>query len=312
MKDKLPKVTFGFVNCNRLHYLRSCLESFLMCTEDYTNKEIIVVDNASTEDGTDEYLEELKNRGFAVFRQRVRDPSNEYAKALNIIAENATGKYVAPIPADIQFVVKGQWLQEYVNFLEEYEETTGCISFDAQRRIRNASGQYSNMLGSTGFKFLYHFNRNPVMGAMNCMVTKKMLDMVYPWETENVSHEGGEDSETKMLKKIETIFREKGFRKFYSAPAIPVAVGIFNEQGGNARVRGNRRFGNYWPPPEDDKGVSYYEIHSFERVMEEFGETTGPVAIEDIAEANGWKLPIDEFGAWIKLKDSPDIKSVEI
>ncbi len=60
--SKMPKVSFGFINCNRLHYLRSCLESFLVCTEDYPNKEIIVVDNASTEDGTDEYLEELRER----------------------------------------------------------------------------------------------------------------------------------------------------------------------------------------------------------------------------------------------------------
>ena len=57
-----PKVSFGFINCNRLHYLKSCLESFLRCTEDYPNKEIIVVDNASTEEGTDEYIEELKEK----------------------------------------------------------------------------------------------------------------------------------------------------------------------------------------------------------------------------------------------------------
>ena len=94
-----PKVTFGFVNCNRLHYLRSCVESLLICTEDYSNKEIIIVDNASKEEGTEEYLNDLRDRGFKVFVQEERDPSNEYAKALNIIAENATGKYVASIPA---------------------------------------------------------------------------------------------------------------------------------------------------------------------------------------------------------------------
>lgn len=310
--SKMPKVSFGFVNCNRLHYLRSCLESLLVCTEDYENKEIIIVDNASTEEGTDEYLEELKERGFNVFQQEARDPSNEYAKALNIIAENATGKYVAPIPADIQFVVKGCWLKEYVEFLEQYEDTTGCVSFDAQRRIRNAAGSYSNELGSNDFKFLYHFNRNPVMGAMNCMVSKSLLDKIYPWDVQNDSHEGGGDSETKMLEKIVRIIKSEGMQKFYAAPSIPVAVGIFNEQGGNARVRGNMRFGEYWSPPADESGVSYYKIHSFEEVMEKFGPSSHPVAIEDITEAVGWQLPIDSSGAWIKLKDSPDIKSVEI
>ena len=85
-----PKVTFGFVNCNRLHYLRSCVESLLICTEDYSNKEIIIVDNASKEEGTEEYLNDLRDRGFKVFVQEERDPSNEYAKALNIIAEKPT------------------------------------------------------------------------------------------------------------------------------------------------------------------------------------------------------------------------------
>ena len=285
--SKMPKVSFGFVNCNRLHYLRSCLESLLVCTEDYENKEIIIVDNASTEEGTDEYLEELKERGFSVFRQEARDPSNEYAKALNIIAENATGKYVAPIPADIQFVVKGGWLKEYIEFLEQYEDTND-------------------------FKFLYHFNRNPVMGAMNCMISKSLLDKIYPWDIQNDNHEGGGDSETKMLEKIAKIVKSEGMQKFYAAPSIPVAVGIFNEQGGNARVRGNMRFGEYWSPPADESGVSYYKIHSFEEVMKKFGPCSHPVAIEDITEAVGWKLPIDSSGAWIKLKDSPDIKSVEI
>lgn len=311
-KNKLPKVTFGFVNCNRLHYLKSCLESFLLCTEDYQNKEIIVVDNASTEDGTDEYIEDLTQRGFKVFRQKQRDPSNEYAKALNLITENATGKYVAPIPADVQFVVKGGWLKEYIEFFEKYEDTTGCISFDAQRRVRNAAGRYSNPLGDGDFKFLYHFNRNPIMGAMNCMLTKEMLDRIYPWPTINSAHEGGGDSETKMLKKIQNLLRGSDMQKFYSAPAIPVSIGIFNEKGGNARVRGNMRFGDYWAPPSDDTDVCYYKIHKFDSVIEKYGEEDKPTSIEDISEAIGWKLPIDASGEWIKLKDSPDLSGVQV
>jgi len=306
------KVTFGFINCNRLHYLRSCLESFLECTEDYSEKEIIVVDNASTEEGTDEYLEELKERGFKVFRQQERDPSNEYAKALNIATENATGKYVSLIPADVQFVVKGGWLKEYVDFFEKYEDTTGCISFDAQRRVRNQAGTYSNTLGNDEFKFLYHYNRNPVMGAMNCMVSKEMLDLIYPWDTDNSAHEGGEDSETKMLKKIEEVLKAKGMTVFYCAPVVPVSVGIFNEKGGNARVRGIMRYGDYWAPPKDESGVKYYKIHDYADVVESLGGGDTPVSIEDISESIGWNLPIDDNGAWIKLKNPPNMIGIPV
>ena len=84
-----PLVTFGFVNCNRLHYLRSCVESLLICTESYKNKELIIVDNASIEAGTDVYLAELKERGYHVEKTETRDPENEFAKALNYINENA-------------------------------------------------------------------------------------------------------------------------------------------------------------------------------------------------------------------------------
>ena len=55
---ELPKVSIGFINCNRLHYLKSCVESFMYCTQDYQNKELIIVDNNSVEEGTEEYLKQ--------------------------------------------------------------------------------------------------------------------------------------------------------------------------------------------------------------------------------------------------------------
>tara|TARA_A100001015_G_scaffold300106_1_gene385062 strand:- start:1923 stop:2852 length:930 start_codon:yes stop_codon:yes gene_type:complete len=306
-----PKVSFGFVNCNRLHYLKSCLESFLICTEDYENKEILVVDNASAELGTEQYLSELKDRGFKVFRQDDRDPSNEYAKALNILAENSTGDYVAMIPADVQFVVRGGWLSEYVEFFEKFEDTTGCISFDAQRTIRNKRGTYSNILGDD-FKFVYHYNRPPVMGAMNCMVSRSMLNNMFPWSIDNNSHEGGNDSETKMLEKLDSLYKRKKITKWYASGMIPVSIGIFNDKGGNARVRGNKRYGDYWSPPNDPSGILYYEIHDYENIIEAHEDASVPVGIEDIAMANGWQLPIDENGQWIKMKADPNLIGVDI
>jgi len=304
MEQTLPRVTVGFVNCNRLFYLKSCVESFIICAEDYANKEIIVVDNSSIEDGTSEYLEDLENRGFKVFRQTERDPANEYAKALNIIAENATGDFIASIPADVQFVVKGKWLHEYVKFLELYEDTTGCISFDAQRKIRNDNGKYSNLLGDDDFKFIYHYQRNPIMGAMNCMITKNTMDMMHPWDVDNHAHEGGKDSETKMLEKVANIILRNNSRIYYAAPTIPVSIGIFHEDGSNARVRGSKRYGTYKPPPGDETGIKYYEIINYEDLPEEWFSRTTPIHIEEISKSIGWNLPIDTAGKWIKAKES--------
>ena len=296
---EMPLVTFGFVNCNRLFYLRSCIESFLETTSDYPNKQIIVVDNASDEAGTDEYLDELRGRGFLVIKQPERDPSNEYAKALNIIAENSEGQYVAPIPADTQFVVRGRWLHEYIEFFQKYEEGIGCISFDAQRRIRNRNGTYSKVLGEGDMKFLFHFNRNPVMGAANCLFSKKMLDMMYPWEVQNKSHEGGQDSETKMLVKVKQHLNETNKQVYYAAPIIPVSIAIFNEDGNTARVRKNKRYGKYIEPKDK---VRYYEMHEFDEVVSRYGDSKTPIGIEDVAVAVDWNLPLDQKGNWIKSK----------
>ena len=127
---------------------------------------------------------------------------------------------------------------------------------------------------------------------------------MYPWDTDNDSHEGGHDSETKMLRKIQDFIKKKNLSLFYCAPIIPVAVGIFNEKGGNARVRGYYRHGDYHPPPGDKDGVEYYKIHDFEEITEEHKGKSTPVSIEEVSEAVGWKLPIDDKGAWIKLKET--------
>ena len=85
--NNLPLVTFGIVNCSRLHYLKSCFKSLVHTTKSYSNIEIIVVDNASVEDGTEEFLSKIEKEKFVrVFRQESRDPSNEFAKGLNIIS----------------------------------------------------------------------------------------------------------------------------------------------------------------------------------------------------------------------------------
>jgi len=69
-----PLVTLSVSNCNRLHYFKSCFESLYETTKDYPNREFIVVDCASVEEGTDKYLTELKGRGVNVKKFTKRDP----------------------------------------------------------------------------------------------------------------------------------------------------------------------------------------------------------------------------------------------
>ena len=291
------KVTFGFVNCNRLYYLKSCLESLLYCTEDYEDKEIIIVDNASIEKGTEEYLQEKEKQGFHIKRQKKRDPSNEFAKALNCIAENALGDFICPLQGDVQFVVKGRWLQDLVDYYMDNIEDIGSVVLDAQRRQRI----YISHLKQDEIVFR-DSTRYPVLGAADVFYSRQIVEKVYPWKVSNESHEGGKDSETAMLEKVQKMMRDgKMSRNITSVLLkIPVSAAILTDaRGTNARVRGNKRYGDYWPPKKDFR---YYKIWEYEQIKKRFEYLQRPIAFEELILPIRWQLPLDNFG---ELKKNP-------
>ena len=309
-----PRVTFGIVNCNRLHYLKSCLESLIFCTKSYENKELIVIDNASMEEGTSEYLDEIEKRGIIVIRQEKRDPSNEFAKALNIISEIATGEYICPLQGDMQFIVRGPWLEEYVSYFQKYENHIGCISLDAQRKVtidrRSPYGIFDKSDLDDSFRFFLEPKRPPISGAADVMYSKEIIKKIYPWNINNISHEGGEDSETAMLKKIESLIKSSDLKDvFFISPQIPVSATIqTDERGTNARVRGTKRYGDYWPPKKDFR---YYEIFEIEDLITNCNSDTPPIAIDVLARGIGWNVPKDSFGNWLKNPIQPESASID-
>ena len=247
----LPKITFGIVNCNRLHYLKSCLESLLLSTSDYYNKEIIIIDNASIEDGTEEYLlEKEKNEIITVVRQKDRDPENEFAIALNTIVELSTGDLICPLQGDMQFTTTGGWLYEYAKIFKEFGNNIGCVGLDAQRAVRindhTPFGIFTEDHLNRPFRFYIDTKRNPICGAGDVFYTREVIEKIYPWNVNNKSHEGGQDSETEMLIKARNILKsgELGARVFLT-PQIPVSIAIYTDsRGTNARVRRNKRYGD--------------------------------------------------------------------
>ena len=299
-----PKVSFGMVNCNRLFYLKSCLESLLECTQDYPNKEIIIVDNASAEKGTKEYLDSIKDENIKIHITKERDPSNEYARGLNTIYELSDGDYIIPLEGDLQFIVKNGWLKEYVDFFENNKESTGSISLDAQRTIRLNNGRYLFPKNQSKYKFIYNLANHPISGAGDAVYSREILDKMYPWVTENSSHEGGGDCETKMLAKINKILGDKRSSTFLAVPIFPVCTAIYTDpRGTNARIRGNKGYGEYWPPKESFK---YYEIHEYEDALKLISDRDVPLGIESVANPIGWDKPLDNQGNWLKNPIRPE------
>lgn len=298
---KLPKVTFGFVNCNRLEYVKSCIESTLECTSDYPNREFILVDNASIETGTQEYLEEKKNQGFKVFKTKERDPHNEYARALNTIIENTTGEYVVPLAGDTQCVAK-RWLEDFVKFFEKVEEIAGCICLNAQRTPTVVSHEYVRLQFDQNF--LIDLNRPPMPGAADVLFkTSRVLDLMYPWEIDNSNHEYSDDSETKMLKKVQDRLLEQDLKLVHFVPIVPVYMTIYTDpRGTNARVRENKRYGRYSPPMESHKYYEYYDYLSRKGLDHKFQTLT----MEEVAVPIGWKRFVDKNGIWKKNPIRPE------
>jgi hypothetical protein len=272
------------------------------CAYDYPNIEIIVVDNASVEEGTDEYLEELRTRDVHVHQTKIRDPANEYASALNYIVKNATGEFICPLAGDMQFVVRGGWLERYVSFYMENMENIGCIAFDAQRRITNESHQYSLPVDAKGMRFVCDFSRPPVATSANAMFSRENLMKMGPWNISNASHEGGthgQDTETKMWNRVKSL-HESGLVSWSQVlPIVPVSIAIWTDpRGSSVRVRGNKRYGKYFEPKEK---YMYYKVRSFDKAMGmDNKDRVVPIEIESVAVGLGWKVPIDENGNWKK------------
>jgi glycosyltransferase involved in cell wall biosynthesis len=299
------RVTFGFINCNRLFYLRSCIESLLECTKDYANKELIIIDNASVEPGTKEYLDEKESQGFIVVRQDKRDPSNEFAKGLNTIAELATGDLICPLQADVQFVLEGDWLSEVVALFQQYAPHVGCVILDAQRNITNQSHKFSQTISDNDFRFVVDTGRNPISGAGDVMYSREVLDLIYPWHVKNKDHEGGQDSETEMLNKIKRIIADNKSGYHCFMPVYPVSAAIHTDKRGtNARIRGNKRYGDYWAPKEDN--FRYYDLVSLSDIKKENKEFMIPLGIEDVVNTVGFDKPVDKDGVWLKNPIRPE------
>ena len=304
MKDTL-KVTFGIVNCNRLHYLKSCLESLVYCTEDYPNKEIIIIDNASIENGTEKYLLEKEKEGIKVFRQDERDPANEFARGCNIIVSEASGDLIAPLQGDSQFIVKGGWLNHFSEFYKKYMNVVGSTVIDAQRTIRNKSNTYSEILCDSEYPFTMDLSRIPFSCSANAIYSKASLEYFGPWSEDNKSHEGGMDSENDMRQRVRSVLSKYENPQFFCGHPIftPMAAIYTDPRGTNSRIRGDKRYGEYWPPKKDFK---YYKIFSFEEASKMCQDRAIPIGIEEIAIGEGWNVPIDQQGNWKKNPIRPE------
>jgi glycosyltransferase involved in cell wall biosynthesis len=302
----MKKVTFGVVGCNRLFYLKSCIESLLDTTQEYTNKELIIVDNASVEAGTKEYLSSLEERGFTVIRKLERNPPNEFAIGLNEIFRQSSGDYVCMLQGDMQFVLPN-WLKDVIEFYEKNLDSVGSFMLDAQRRITINSHDIRQFNtdkcpSNSENYFFADLSRDPISPAADALYSRKVLESIFPWCEDNFNHEGSLDSENEMRYRVLGMMKEKKLPRYVTAfSSVPQSIAIYTDpRGTQGRVRGNKRYGQYWPA-KDISGWKYYEY-----ISEKEFDNTYPKSIEDIAKPIGFEKMLDNSGNWLKNPIRPE------
>lgn len=298
-------LTIGIVNCNRLFYLQSQIASLLLTAKKQLSQiQLIIIDNASTELGTEEYLNSIQTLEnidklfeLKIIKQPTRDPNNEFAIALNTIRELSTGDVIMPMQGDSQFV-RHNWVNDVLSVASNND--CGCIILDAQRKVTNKKSKFVD----AHKKAFIDLTRSPIAGAGDVAYSKDVLMQMGNWATVNESHEVRGDSETKMLNHI--IDSGLGINKVCYVLKIPALITINTDpRGTNARVRHNKRYGQYWQAKSNDL---YYDLILD---VSKFDITLEPVSIEDLAKPNGWIAPLSKDGHWLKNPIRPETATTD-
>lgn len=305
-----PKVTIAVLSWNRFHYLKATLESARRCIK-YPNLEWIVSDNESEEPGLREYVEGLNWVQHKIFRKQT------HAEAMNQIVEIAQGEFLVLWPEDIQFILEGDWLVDYVELLQAHREI-GSMGLDALRRSTLNDLFQGKLLGNLrillmelywyGSKFrrshIFVSSRGVkvrttgyrwlgISGAGIPSLTRTdTWRTLGPWRTKEAGGTNLADSSLGAEEFMSRRFHESRLPLQIGLPLVPVAADIVTDPlGCKAKVRGNFRYGVYTPPPE---GTYYYQIMKYDEVPPRVGNI--PLAFMDLVKPIGFQIPVDKDG----------------
>ena len=315
MKD-LPLLTIGVLSWNRLHYLRATLESAYRCIQ-YPNIQWIVLDNFSNEPGLAEYLNGLKWVDELIFM------NTSHVGAMNEIVSRARGDAIMIWPDDMQFIVEGSWMVDCVELLMK-NDWIGSLSLNFQRRktvqgiwgrgrvtrndLKDGIGEFrrfgakfrfqKKLYSARGFPIrTYGLKEDGIIGAGIASLTRTDLwKKLGPWKFDSSDRnivDSSSGGEAEMLLR----WQRSGEPLQRALPVLPVSADILTDGlGTKAKVRGDKRYGDYKPPVQ---GNFYYHIRRQEDAADLLKNDL-PVSFEDFVEPIGFNLPLDEHGDLLK------------
>lgn len=272
-------ITLAVFSCNRLHYLRNCLESVFRFAP-LEGVTLLVVDNGSTEPKMGEYLDSLP-RAVHVQRFGDRCPGELY-RAMNFAIEFAAGKgheFVHFVQDDCQFLWRDDRCMERVRRAFEAAPDVAQIrvNFAWRGKLRKwtAAGR-SEVRTLGGERWLHPLDAAPCDTGITRVSLFDRIGLFPDGCTLKPEDAGVIPGEEWLASRC----REVGAHRLESLRPV---IGMLPDA---AYVRGNKRLGRYFPAP-----LEFYleplrgeEIAAIDRSAE-----TGVVPVaEDFQRAAGW------------------------
>jgi GT2 family glycosyltransferase len=148
----LPKVAIVILNWNGKNYLEKFLPSVV--ATDYSNLEIIIIDNGSTDDSITFLREKYSSVRIIGFEK-----NNGFAGGYNAALKQVTADYFALLNSDVE--VKKDWIQHMVAMLESDELLAACQPKILSYKNRKLF-EYAGAAGGWIDKFGYPFARGRI------------------------------------------------------------------------------------------------------------------------------------------------------
>lgn len=238
--------TFAIIACNRLHYLRNCVQSVLRFV-DLDRVRLLVIDNGSTEKGTVEYLQSLSAYEPAVCVHRFLDRRrNELYRAMNFAVEFARShrdEFVHFIQEDSQFLWRDPGMLDRVRrlFCDLPDVVQAHVSLGWHGKIKKWQQRGGCELINRDDDVWLLPRSMPPCDTGITRVSLFDRTGLYPEDT-SLKGDGGQPiGEEWMYNHC----RRLGLRRVYSL--LP-SLGMIPD---GACVRGLQRVGRYFPPPAD-------------------------------------------------------------
>lgn len=151
-KSDTPKVTVVIPTRDKVDLLRNCIASLRAQTE-YSEIELVIVDNQSKEPPTFSYLAELEASGVRVLKYNEKF---NYSAICNLAAETANGDYLCFINNDTE-VIKADWLRSMVDHASQQEVgIVGAVMTFPNGRLQHmgVALEYTGVAGHPGRQVL--------------------------------------------------------------------------------------------------------------------------------------------------------------